>query len=81
MTTTIWRWLPVEIIEVTIHEPWSLPLSAKDRSAFVASSTLVNKIWAAAFVKISLKNVHIPNIPYAQQYLRILRILHRVLPK
>jgi hypothetical protein len=73
MTTTIWPWLPVEIIEVIIYKAWSLPLSAKDRETFIVSSTIVNKTWAAAFVKISLKDVHIPSAHYAQQYLRILR--------
>jgi len=73
MSTTIWPWLPTELIESIISEAWSLPLSAIDRSTFITSSSLVNKSWAAAFVKISLQDVHIPNIHYAQQYLRIVR--------
>jgi hypothetical protein len=73
MTTITWPWLPVEIIESIISRSWLLPLSAKDRDTFITSSTLVNKTWATAFMKISLKDVHIPNPRYAEQYLRILR--------
>jgi hypothetical protein len=73
MTATIWPWLPAELVESIISEAWSSLLSAKDRSTLIISSSLVNKTWAATFVAISLKDVHIPNIPYAHQYLRILR--------
>jgi hypothetical protein len=73
MASSIWPQLPIELIEYIISETWVSPLSAKDRGTLISSSPLVNKTWAAAFANVSLRDVHIPNISYAQQYLRILR--------
>lgn len=72
MSTITWPWLPIELIDAIISEAWSSSLSAHDRSTLIASSSLVNRSWAAAFHKISLEDVHISNTLYAQHYLSII---------
>lgn len=70
--TTTWPWLPVELIERIIFETWMLPLTAHDRSTFITSSNYVCKTWWEAFVKISSRDVHIPNASYSEYFFRIL---------
>ena len=73
MTTITWPWVPVEILESIISEAWSSPMSALDRQTFITSSSLVNKTWFATFVKIALKDVHIPSYSFSELYFRLLR--------
>lgn len=78
---TTWPWLPIELIERIIFEVWMLPLSAYDRTTFMASSSVVNKTWRALFMKISSRDAHIPNVPESEQFFRILRNEHPLYPR
>ena len=73
MSTPTWPWLPVEIIRRIIFEAWSMPLSAYDRTTFIAASIVTSKAWRAAFVEIATKDVRLPNPPACHQLFRTLR--------
>lgn len=64
--------LPNELVEHIVFLLWSSPLSADNRITFMTSSLLVNKAWMSTFIRISLKDVHIPCPSYGVQYMRTL---------
>ncbi|KAK0186721.1 hypothetical protein F5146DRAFT_1124432 [Armillaria mellea] len=65
---------PAEIIELIIHETWKLPLTHKDRLAFMRTSLHVSSQWLFAFLRESLTDVYFVSLRYSYY----LTIPHRI---
>ncbi|KAE9399965.1 hypothetical protein BT96DRAFT_1019130 [Gymnopus androsaceus JB14] len=65
--------LPVELLELILHDFWAQPLSTRDRATFMKSSLAVSKAWASIYMRMFCEDVHIPSGGFALKFLEILR--------
>lgn len=65
-------WLPPEIISLILTELWEAQQSPEERSTSLKTISLVNRTWLALFVRVTSRNVHIPNPTSAEAFLRLL---------
>ncbi|EMD39069.1 hypothetical protein CERSUDRAFT_93117 [Gelatoporia subvermispora B] len=68
-----WPWLPVELVEDIIAKAWSSSLTSDERIDIFTSLCLVNHTFLRLFIRIALRDVHIPSPAFASHYLRLLR--------
>ncbi|KAK0450430.1 uncharacterized protein EV420DRAFT_1646659 [Desarmillaria tabescens] len=57
--------LPAEVIELIIHEAWKLPLTNKDRLAFMKTSLCISSQWLFAFLRESLTDIYFVSPSYS----------------
>ncbi|KAJ4490438.1 hypothetical protein J3R30DRAFT_3421822 [Lentinula aciculospora] len=59
---------PLEIIQLIIHEVWSLPLTTAERTQFMKIYPLVNSQWLNVFARKSSTHVHLISGSHAMMY-------------
>ena len=68
----LYPWLPFELVEAIVAETWFMPLTSRERVAFMTSAPLVSRAWLAIYSHISRRNVHIPSPSYLDRFLAML---------
>ena len=68
----LYPWLPFELVEAIVAETWLMPLTPRERIAFMTSAPLVSRAWLSIYSRISRRHVHIPSPFYLDRYLAML---------
>ena len=64
-------WLPSELVSHIITELWDAPQSTESRSELFKSLCQVSKTWLALFLRVAMRDVHLPCLD-AKAYLRVI---------
>ncbi|KAI0629260.1 hypothetical protein C8Q77DRAFT_1161438 [Trametes polyzona] len=65
-------WVPPEIVEQILSEAWAIPQTPDDRASLFKSLCRVNHMWLGLFLRVALRDVHIPCPLFARDFLRLL---------
>ncbi|KAI0367040.1 hypothetical protein BV20DRAFT_971148 [Pilatotrama ljubarskyi] len=65
-------WLPPELVEQILAEAWAAPQHPDERASLFTTLCKVNHIWLGLFLRVALRDVHIPCPLFARDFLRLL---------
>lgn len=65
-------WIPPELLEQILSEVWAIPQSSGERAALFKTLCKVNRMWLGLFLRVAMRDVHIPCPLFARDLLRLL---------
>ncbi|KAI0331440.1 hypothetical protein GY45DRAFT_1300876 [Cubamyces sp. BRFM 1775] len=64
--------LPPELVEQIISELWAVPQSPQERTLLFKTLCRVSRMWLGLFLRVAMRDVHIPCPLFARDFLRLL---------
>ncbi|OJT09626.1 hypothetical protein TRAPUB_13879 [Trametes pubescens] len=65
-------WIPPELLEQILSEVWAIPQSSRERATLFKTLCKVNRMWLGLFLRVAMRDVHIPCPLFARDLLRLL---------
>ncbi|KAI0352327.1 hypothetical protein OH77DRAFT_1409321 [Trametes cingulata] len=65
-------WLPPELVEQILAEAWATWMLPDERATLFTTLCKVNRMWLGLFLRVALRDVHIPCPLFARDFLRLL---------
>ncbi|KAH9852148.1 hypothetical protein C2E23DRAFT_827720 [Lenzites betulinus] len=65
-------WIPPELLEQVLSEVWAIPQTPYERAALFKTLCKVNRMWLGLFLRVAMRDVHIPCPLFARDLLRLL---------
>ncbi|KAI0820836.1 hypothetical protein BC628DRAFT_1412936 [Trametes gibbosa] len=72
MTSHSTPWIPPELLEQILFEAWAVPQTPHERASLFKTLCKVNRMWLGLFLRVAMRDVHIPCPLFARDLLRLL---------